>query len=412
MSRQHGKLHRNLTKLSMAFTTRVSKLKTCLEEFERDLESIQDNLSQLLLRYRLQLNNGFVEGALARTHYRWTNQVAQLIQDPALFTEAEVAEFNLCKRFTLFKRSDTSTDSMLNWYKFRDVGGETGHVLVEARFGPYHYAETPQILENDSENLRAVYGLARQFKVANQDYNDKFGVLPCKGFYYDDLHSSTILIIWNPPLRFSGTLSSLKTLAEELNPNSDPRVLRGITKRLVKAVYELHLARWYHRSICLNNVIAFDAKWEKPFLVGFRTARFTDAHSDPLSRPLVGWKDRYFQHPDRYDNNRPTTCRFRMKHDIYSLGILLLELQKGRHFGSEALMEENLGGYSGKSLKREFVKLAKNRDVSILGDVYTGPIVNCLSKFDNLDFGDDTTSHPRVLLSFRVNVLDPILRAE
>ena len=39
------------------------------------------------------------------------------------------------------------------------------------------------------------------------------------------------------------------------------------------------------------------------------------------------------QHPDRLTENQSTDCRFRMKHDICGMGVLLLELHKGRHFG-------------------------------------------------------------------------------
>jgi hypothetical protein len=393
------------------------------------LENVREDISQLLVRYRSQLNDAFVEHSLARTHYRWTNQIAQIIENPAQFTELELETFNLSKQFKTLERYEahnTSSSDCIQWplhfYKYLTVHGVRGFVLVESRVGPYHYSEDrgQRIFENDSENLRSIYGLVRQFKAANGDFNDKFGVLPCRGFYYDEMqHNSGILLIWNLPSPAPGQLPSseeppsLKTLLEELISTSQesPHFFAKVAKRLVRAVYELHLARWYHRSICLNNVIAVDNNWDKPYLVGFRTARFTDGHSDPASRPLMDWRDRYFQHPDRYESIRPTSARFRMKHDIYSLGVLLLELQKGRHFGSASDLETTLGNLDGAALKKEFVRLAESEDICIMGKAYIAPIVHCLSSFEKLDKGDDTTCHPRVLHAFRVKVLDPITRA-
>jgi hypothetical protein len=417
---------RKLAQVSLSFRNRVPKLSSAVSDFERNLESVREDVSQLLVRYRSKLNDAFVENSLARTHYRWTNQIIQIIQNPAPFTELELEMFNLSKPFKtleLYEHNTSPSDSIqspLQLHKFQTVHGVRGFVLVESRVGPYHYSQDrgERIFENDSENLRSIYGLVRQFKAANGDYNDKFGVLPCRGFYYDKRRrDSGILLIWNLPSPPPGQLPSseeppsLKTLLEELiSPSEEsPRLFAKVAKCLVRAVYELHLARWYHRSICLNNVIAVDNNWDKPYLVGFRTARFTDGHSDPVSRPLMDWKDRYFQHPDRYESIRPTTARFQMKHDIYSLGVLLLELQKGQHFGSAA--NATLGNCDGVALKKEFVKLAERKDVCLLGEAYIAPIVHCLSSFEKLDKGDDTTCHPRVLHAFRVKVMDPITKA-
>jgi hypothetical protein len=415
---------RKLAQLSLSFRNRVPKLSSAIRYFESDLEKVRDDIAQLLVRYRSLLNDAFVEKSLARTHYRWTNQITQIIENPSPFTELELEIFNLSKQFESLERyeeqasSSGSIQSPLQLRKFQTVQGLRGFVLVESRVGPYHYSQDRRIFENDSENLRSIYGLVRQFKAANGDYNDKFGVLPCRGFYYDEMHrDSGILLIWNLPNPPPGQLPSpeppsLKTLLEELiSPSQESaRFFAKVAIRLVRAIYELHLARWYHKSICLNNIIVVDNNWDKPYLVGFRTARFTDGHSDPASRPLMDWKDRYFQHPDRYDSIRPSSARFQMKHDIYSLGVLLLELQKGRHFGRGSEMETTLGNCDGVALKTEFVRLAESKDVCLLGEAYIAPIVHCLRSFEKLD-KDDIACHPRVLHAFRVKVLDPITRA-
>jgi hypothetical protein len=131
-------------------------------------------------------------------------------------------------------------------------------------------------------------------------------------------------------------------------------------------------------------------------------------HSDPSSRPKMGFKDRYFQHPDRYDRNKPSDCRFRMKHDIFGLGVVLLELQKNRSFSDVRGIEPGWGDMDGQGRKREFLKLLFRDGINQLGDEFVSPIAQCFSGFEELDTGEDAICHPRVLRHFRAKVLDPL----
>src|SRR5947207_11483172 len=97
-----------------------------------------------------------------------------------------------------------------------------------------------------------------------------------------------------------------------------------------------------------------------------------------------------------------------MKHDIYGLGVLLLELQKGRYFGDAQDLQQKWVNLDGKRLRDAFVKWTCSADVDQLGQEFVSPIVYCLAGFENLDMGQDAVCHPRVLREFRVNVLDPL----
>jgi hypothetical protein len=407
------------TRLLHAIKTPSSELEKGMIRFEKDMKRVREEVHQLLVRHRSHMGGIFVQRALSETRFRSTNEIYEIVTSPLTFTESEIADFNLSSRYTAFEccgelaggSSENYQEPPLRWYEYTSVDGRHGYCLVETKMGPFHYS-TNKVREDESANLQTIYGLVRQFKAANGDENDKFGVLPCQGFYY---HSNlptdrSIFLIWDPPVAVSRVqdIPRVTTLRDALVAHPQSVVKTKLALRLVKAVYELLQARWYHRSISVNNVIAFNDNWEKPYLVGFRTARFTDGLSDPTSRPAMQWKDRYMQHPERYVGNMPTACRFRMKHDIFGLGVLLLELQKGRYFGSL----EQWGNLSAVGLRKEFVEFAQNRECCLLGERCISPIVHCLKGFEKLDKLDDRTCHPRVLREFRKKVLDPIASIE
>lgn len=168
-----------------------------------------------------------------------------------------------------------------------------------------------------------------------------------------------------------------------------------------------HLAFWVHRNLSLKCVIFFNKDWKRPYIVGFRASRLTDGLSAPTSRPYLPVKERYTHHPDRYKDERPTGVRFRMNHDIYSLGVLLLELKKGCHFGSDPKLMGKWEGKEGSSLRCAILKyVKKDPTVRDLGEAYDAPILQCLQDFEFT--GEDKTCRPQVLRKFKESVLTPI----
>jgi hypothetical protein len=377
-----------------------------------NVTKVQDEMCQLILRCRYQLNERFVEQALARC--RRTNEAIPLNPSRPAFTESEAAEFNLQSHYTFLRCSVSLTSSdgyefPLCWYKYTTIHGTSGYILVEEKLGPYCHSENrdARLLEDHCENMRSIYGLVRQFRAANREYNDKFRVLSCRGFYYSQSpNNNQVFLVWDPPtpILCNAALPQIITLREALSQGLDSTVLKAVAKGLVKAVYELLQARWFHHQICANAVIAFGGDWHNPYLVGFRTARMMDGYSEPGSRHAgINWRQRYFQHPDRYEGNNPSNCRFRMKHEIFGLGVLLLELHSGNHFGTDEKYRE-WEMLDGESLRKVLVKYAKENSTNNLGTRFVDPIVHCLNGFDNVDRGTDDICHPNVLRSFRTKV--------
>ena len=96
-----------------------------------------------------------------------------------------------------------------------------------------------------------------------------------------------------------------------------------------------------------------------------------------------------------------------MKHEIFGLGVVLLELQCGASFDShpDAQYWEWLNG---ERLRKEFLKCAIDNKSGQLGEVFTDPIIQCLSGFEEVDCGVDATCQPQILGAFRRHILDPL----
>lgn len=93
-----------------------------------------------------------------------------------------------------------------------------------------------------------------------------------------------------------------------------------------------------------------------------------------------------------------------MQHDIYSLGVCLLEiglweslvLYEGDPYPSPLLADAAAGDRDGPKratlLKQHLVTLARSKLPSRMGDAYTNVVINCLTCLDedNQDFGNQS----------------------
>ncbi|KAI1867119.1 uncharacterized protein JN550_007171 [Neoarthrinium moseri] len=111
---------------------------------------------------------------------------------------------------------------------------------------------------------------------------------------------------------------------------------------LAKAMLYLHLAGWLHKGIRGDNIVFFvqdDTKYDlsKPYLVGFEYSResrpnaqtedvLEDTESNLYRHPEVQGVPRELAEQSGLSETQKTRPPFSAKHDIYSLGIVLLEI--------------------------------------------------------------------------------------
>ena len=177
---------------------------------------------------------------------------------------------------------------------------------------------------------------------------------------------------------------------------------------LSRSVFFIHASNFVHKSIRPDNVIVFqDASCQlgTPFLVGFNRFRGDTAITYRFGDD--NWERNIYRHPQR--QGIAPDEDFSMQHDIYSLGVVLLEVGLNTSFawpkwrddgcvewvpntdiGLMDIIDIDAPGRA-RSLKRKFVKMARETLPSLMGHKYTQVVMSCLTCLDrdNDGFGDE-----------------------
>ena len=268
--------------------------------------------------------------------------------------------------------------------------------------------------------LREVRSLVQALHIASRE-PDKLHVLDCLGLF--ELPHSVGIIFKLPfedPNQFKcQTLNSIL-----LNDRQENMLSRDLNNRFALAtalawsLSRFHMANWVHKSFTSDNILLFQNmatisgreggySWDSPFLVGFELSRPSLAYSDPMAYQPVEWKYRAYIHPDRLgnDGSAQSFVRFTKRHDIYSLGVVLLELGLLCPFTASRFHEnpnpsKNLSTRSPAELWHKFQKMAKELSRN-MGSIYADVTNRCLSG----DFGIGEDDRDDLLLIERFTVL-------
>ena len=243
-----------------------------------------------------------------------------------------------------------------------------------------------------------------------------FGLLNCKGAMRvlgqpPGLDLAAFDLVFNPP---PGTdaeqLQSLRALL--LLPTAAPSLSRRLrlAQELATSVSYVHTFSFVHKNICPGSVLLgkeehshIDAgavgafKRRSSFLIGFESFRSAAGNTS-----LTGdrdWANNIYRHPERMGEFPAET--YRMQHDIYSLGVCLLEIGLW-----ESLVEYPGGATSNPEygrvcrdflrtnkpwvfFKDHLIDLADNELPRRMGDRYASVVVTCLTCLDkDGDFGE------------------------
>ncbi|KAK6529137.1 hypothetical protein TWF694_004350 [Orbilia ellipsospora] len=268
---------------------------------------------------------------------------------------------------------------------------------------------------------KAIRDLARRLMNADPDM---FGLLRCKG----------VIKKSHPPPR-SNSVSAFVFIFEIPRCLSDPVGLRcllsdsghlhslshrlQIAKDLAKAVNYIHMFGYVHKNIRSENVIILqDGRSDigSAFLVGFEEIRLAEGDSRRLGDSIL--ERNIYRHPERQGPNPQEY--FIMQHDIYSLGVCLLEI------GLWVSLPDTLAGIGIRSLgeppaytekdypphspirdsvQSQLLKQARESLPRKMGSNYAKVVETCLTCLDpsNEDFGDEAALQDEdgVLVSVR-----------
>ncbi len=233
----------------------------------------------------------------------------------------------------------------------------------------------------------------------------QFGLLKCSGVVRELTPQDPGQISFTFVFRTVEGLSvpqSLRAilLAGEANHSLSDRL--DIAKQLAKSINFVHTFGFVHKNIRPENILV---STDKPsslghsFLVGFEEFRTAEGHT--LRFGNSAWEKNLYRHPRR-QGPRPDDY-YIMQHDIYSLGVCLLEVGMWESFifyneDGTCVPSAILGALSGVFSVWEpglamdlLVPLARAVLPKRMGTKYARIVETCLTCLDkeNADFGDE-----------------------
>lgn len=231
-----------------------------------------------------------------------------------------------------------------------------------------------------------------------------FGVLQCRGVVQiGGNRPSSFNFIFRIPKELSNEARSLRSHLSS-NPNLTLTNRFELAKQIAKSVSYIHTLGFVHKNVRPETVLKFQTDNPRSdlfFLVGFESIRTADGRTLRSGDSI--WEKNLYRHPHRQGLNPEDV--YTMQHDIYSLGVCLLEIGLWESFLSydnemtaplpAAALGVPLDGpeFRQPDLMKEHLTTLARRDLpKRMGERYKDIVVNCLTCLDqdNADFGDQS----------------------
>jgi hypothetical protein len=209
---------------------------------------------------------------------------------------------------------------------------------------------------------------------------ERYHTLICRGYFIDTENFALAFEIphgSNP--RFSNLHSLLQT---HKMPDLEERFL--LARQLAMALSQFHAVGWVHKSFRSNNVLFFppngssgqddQTSLDCPYLSGWEYSRPASEFSSRLNENDE-LEANIYRHPDQWGL---PTVRFNKIHDIYSLGVVLLEI--GLWKPAISLHRTQFRGCElGSSVRNYFLDAARHQRLrSQMGRRYQNIVLCCL----------------------------------
>ncbi|KAI9720544.1 MAG: hypothetical protein M1828_005628 [Chrysothrix sp. TS-e1954] len=174
-------------------------------------------------------------------------------------------------------------------------------------------------------DVKDIESLARKLRIIEDPV--LWGLLRCRGITkVQDDHGSTVrcLYVFEAPPGLSRPCSLRDLLCSRKAPSLNERI--ELAKTLARSVLFVHNLKFVHKNIRPETVLTFNVEsnpdHRTTFLTGFESFRLADGPTHQSQKQQ--WERDLYRHPSR-QGIRPQV-RYAMQHDMYSLGVCLLEI--------------------------------------------------------------------------------------
>ena len=226
----------------------------------------------------------------------------------------------------------------------------------------------------------------------------QFGLLQCSGVIRE---ATSFTLVFRTVEGLSSPRSlRASLLTGESNHSLSDRL--DIAKDLAKSISFVHTFGFVHKNVRPENILLSSDRASSlghSFLIGFEDFRAAEGHT--LRSGDLAWEKNLYRHPRR-QGSRPDDY-YIMQHDIYSLGVCLLEVglwnsfvsynEDGTCFPSPffSALSQDLSNIQIGSIKNLLVSTARDVLPRQMGTKYARIVETCLICLDegNADFGDE-----------------------
>ncbi|KAF7351134.1 Serine/threonine-protein kinase pdik1l-B [Mycena sanguinolenta] len=222
-------------------------------------------------------------------------------------------------------------------------------------------------------------------------------ILRCLGMARDtrDRRDNRYVLLYAVPNQLARRTNWTLAMAIDNEPKPALNVRIRYAIEICTAVMFTHSSRLVHKSICPENVLILPhaangstMQTASTYLVGFDAARFDEPEGaiPPRANGLqmnsnqaqeILPKRRWYHHPARHGHGR--VVQFGIRHDMYSLGVVLLELGMWTRLQRILSMSAfTRGEFDAKRLQGELVRGARLRLDGEMGSKYMDAVICCL----------------------------------
>lgn len=264
---------------------------------------------------------------------------------------------------------------------YKEITFDGQPVLLESRH--YDSKEEPKRIAQLKSDLGV---LAATLNCLDTDSG--VNLLRTKSYFQQDSGSRFVLV---QELPYSGTV--ILTLQEIITATGPNKVrLPAIhplnnrfefVRRLATTLLFLHTTGFVHKNISSRTVFVMEAKGSdkaarfphalsEPYLLGFAAVRSKEGWSEALVPSASDWSRDIYQHPDRVKEG--SSARFITTYDIYSFGVVLLEMGLWRPLQR---YEKQLSGPDVEERRKALLKICRDLDAT-MGRGYRDVVQWCL----------------------------------